>query len=92
MLNYGVTLAMATWDATQIVLFFIGIVLPTSCGISMLVWPRMWAERARRQYQRSTKPIKTESLLLKSDGAWRAFGIGMFIIAGIFGYYMWTTR
>ena len=58
-------------------------------GISMIAFPRWWNRWARAKFENSRKPIKIEAIQLKSDGAWRVYGIGLLGIAAFLVYYVW---
>jgi len=64
-------------------------VLPVGLfGFTMVAFPRVWREWSDRRYALSKRPIKIDALQLRSDGAWRAFGIGIILVAIFAGRYV----
>ena len=56
-------------------------------AFTMIAFPSAWREWSDQRYATSKKPIKIDSLQLRSDGAWRAFGIGIMLFAIFVAWY-----
>ena len=57
-------------------------------GFTMIAFPGVWRKWGEWRY--TTSKIKVDSLQLRSDGAWRAFGIGIMLLAIFLAWY--TSR
>jgi uncharacterized protein YjeT (DUF2065 family) len=59
-------------------------------GLTMLIAPGPWKRWQDRGGLFGPRPIKAKAFLLSEEG-WRAYGIGLILMAAFLAYYWYST-